>query len=436
MTVEYLTGDSLETMRLLPDNSVDLSVCSPPFLALRNYNDLDGQWGSEPDPSSFLDNLLELATETRRVLAPHGSLAWEIGDTYSGSGGSGGDYNKDGLREGQNKFTGSAARNGKGADVTSKDKWASSDKRPGWPLAKSLTMVPTLFAASLAYGHNLLNPDHTFEPWRVRNMIVWARNNPPVGRLGDKFRPAVSYITVACPSKDRWFDLDAVRVDPKHGFTSTRSIPFTQPARNIDGQPARKVNGPNEDGERIECNPAGAPPKDFWTDEHPPEHMHWLVNGQPSKLAHYAMWPPKLAERLVLSMCPLEVCNECGEPRRRVTETERTNNGNPTDLVIAHPNQASSGGGEYITQRGTWGTNVETVGWSDCDHDNYRPGVVCDPFAGTGTTVLVADAHGRDGIAIDLDPANRDLLEMRRDEVMRSLFGTKPQLPGQTELFA
>ena len=85
-------------------------------------------------------------------------------------------------------------------------------KRPhdgGWPRAKSLALIPQLYATSLAYGRNLL----TGQPspagqWLVRNVIVWHRPNPAVGALGDKVRPSTSYITVATRSPKRWFDLD------------------------------------------------------------------------------------------------------------------------------------------------------------------------------------------------------------------------------------
>lgn len=60
-----------------------------PFLALRDYNGLPDQWGSEATPAAFLAHLLELTTELRRVLTPHGSIAIELGDTFSGSWGAG-----------------------------------------------------------------------------------------------------------------------------------------------------------------------------------------------------------------------------------------------------------------------------------------------------------------------------------------------------------
>ena len=51
--------------------------------------------------------------------------------------------------------------------------------------------------------------------------------------------------------------------------------------------------------------------------------------------------------------------------------------------------------------------------WTDCGHDDYRPGLVLDPFAGSGTTLAVATGHGRDAIGIDLDPRNADLARER-----------------------
>ena len=84
------------------------------------------------------------------------------------------------------------------------------------------------------------------------------------------------------------------------------------------------------------------------------------------------------------------------------------------------------------------GTRRETVGWSDCDcgAPDYRPGKVLDPFAGTGTTLAVADLHDRDAIGIDLDPKNPTLYEERHKEVKRALFGYKDtNVVGQINLF-
>ena len=77
-----------------------------------------------------------------------------------------------------------------------------------------------------------------------------------------------------------------------------------------------------------------------------------------------------------------------------------------------------------------------TLGWTDCGCGvPFTPGVVLDPFAGTGTTLAVADLHGRDAIGIDIDPRNPLLYDQRRAECARNLFGTQPEMPGQLDMF-
>lgn len=289
MTARFLVGDVFDRMAELPDASVDIVLTSPPFLALRSYLPADHpdkakEIGSEPTPAAFLDTLLHLTAEWRRLLTPHGSICVELGDTYSGSGGAGGDYDDGGLRDGQERFNGAAAK--ARAHATKK-----RTRSPGadWPLAKSLCGIPHLYHLSLAYGRNLL----TGEPspagqWRVRNVVAWCRPNPPVGALGDKFRPATSYMTVACVSDKRWFDLDAVRTDaPRNDNKRALSTQYAAP-----GQPERKTRASDENG-RIYANAAGAPPLDWWE-----------IPTAPYKGAHYATWPPALCERPIKAMCP------------------------------------------------------------------------------------------------------------------------------------
>ena len=116
--------------------------------------------------------------------------------------------------------------------------------------------------------------------------------------------------------------------------------------------------------------------------------------------------------------------------------SERTDNGLPALQPIAHPGRASNGGGERVTIRGTWGTNIDTLGWSDCGCGApFTPGTVLDPFVGSGTTCCVAELRGRDSIGIDLDPRNRDLLDRRMAEVSRNLFDSPMPDTNQLDLF-
>lgn len=469
MTVTYHVGDTRAVVATIPDGSVDLIASSPPFLALRSYlppgheSKGDEIGLSETNPAAFIDTLLALTTEWGRVLAAHGSIAIELGDTYSGSGGGGGDYLPGGMREGQQQFAGSAsasmresnaahwrAKNGTRArtDGGQYGYWPAggekynTDERPikgsvGWPTAKSLALIPQLYAVALAYGINpLTGTESPAGRWRVRNVIVWHRPNPAVGQLADKVRPSTSYIIVATGSKDRWFDLTAVRTE----LTESAARHSGTRRRAAERYGERETGGP-----MLKQNAAGAPPLDGWFDEWDGSHDTWTLTSQPSGLAHYAMWPAKLAERLTLMMCPREVCTVCGEPRRRIETRIRMVNGNPARPRVA-PTRNDAGGSVATGQRNNFSTDVETLGWTDCvcaypeaicaypNVGKFRPGLVLDPFAGSGTTLAVADLHGRDAIGIDIDARNHDIYPARYDEVKRALFGTVPEMVGQLGL--
>lgn len=412
-TVTLHIGDVFEQLAKIPDGSIDLIVTSPPFLALRSYLPDDHphkakEIGSESGPAAFLDTMMALSAEWGRVLAPHGSLCVELGDTYSGSGGGGGDYLAGGMREGQPGFGGSssAQRDGNAAH------WrAKNADRAAWPLSKSKTMLDTLYPACLAYGANLLSGEVSpAGRWRIRNLIVWARPNPHVGALGDKFRPATSYITVACKSPRRWFDLDAVRVphkiDPSRRSTQKRSV------RSDSGDILGAASG---DGFSNEGNPAGSPPLDWHADDHP-EDGDWLWKMSPQGFAgsHYATFPMALPTRLIKAMCPERVCTVCGAPSERITE--RTPSDRRLGGTAAYEESAyGSAGGRGSGVR--YEPDIETIGWTDCecsdDGTHWRTGRVLDPFAGSGTTLVAAHNESRDAIGIDLDDRNVAMVEDR-----------------------
>jgi hypothetical protein len=427
--IDYRVGDTRALCGELADGSVSLVATSPPFLALRSYlpaghESKGDEIGSEPDPATFLDTLLAVTAEWGRVLAPWGSIAIELGDTYAGSGGAGGDYNDGGLRDGQNAFVGSSKHerrtDTKRTKVSDGTGSAIRDLHgkvqgggTGWPRPKSLALIPQLYATSLAYGRNILTgAESPAGQWLVRNMIVWHRPNPAVGALGDKARPSTSYIVVATRSPKRWYDGAAVRGPGDSG---------------------------NPDKERPTGNASGAPPLDCWFDEWDGSHDTWTLTTQPSVLAHYAMWPARLAERLVLSMCPAEVCVLCGEPRRRIEESVRHmppgGDGSRTGSMVARMQ------GRTMVSDRSWlpsgGTTTTTTGWSDCGCGaGWVPGRVLDPFAGTFTTGLVSEFHGRDAIGFDLDSRNAGLVARRREEVRRALNPTHIRtIDGQQDLF-
>ena len=397
----FIIGDTRDVVATMPDGSVDLVLTSPPFLALRSYLPADHpdkhrEIGSEPTPADFLDTLLELTAEWGRVLAPHGSLCIELGDTYSGSGGAGGDYGEGGMREAQPRFAGSGSKHR--MEPSAPGTKSRLQGGNGWPLAKSKALIPELYRIALAYGINpLTGAESPAGRWRVRNVVTWCRPNPPVGALGDKFRPATSDMVIACRASDRWFDLDAVRTEA-----------IDQRVRTTNGQKmaagdASQVMTANYT-ERVPSNPAGAPPLDYW-----------VIPPGGYQGSHYAVYPPELCRIPIESMCPRQVCTVCGQPRRRIADVSYVQGEHTgttgTRRDLREPDGRTNGTG--MTGKRVMARVSETLGWSDCGHDSWRNGIVLDPFGGSGTTGMVAVGHGRDAVLIDIDERNADLARER-----------------------
>ncbi|KKK41534.1 hypothetical protein LCGC14_2672170, partial [marine sediment metagenome] len=72
---------------------------------LRDYG-IEGQLGLEKTYQEYIDKLITIFDEVKRVLKDTGSCWVNLGDTYGGSGGAGGDYNEGGLKEGQPRYKG------------------------------------------------------------------------------------------------------------------------------------------------------------------------------------------------------------------------------------------------------------------------------------------------------------------------------------------
>src|SRR5690606_36425253 len=125
---------------------------------------------------------------------------------------------------------------------------------PGWPLAKSKTLIPELYRIALAYGTNpLTGQESPAGRWRIRNVVTWCRPNPPIGALGDKWRPATSDIVVACTSDKRYWDDIATRYPSDYHRPNLRG----------KGSRATDVPGQNRNTSDHTVNPAGAPLLDW-----------------------------------------------------------------------------------------------------------------------------------------------------------------------------
>jgi hypothetical protein len=302
-----------------------------------------------------------------------------------------------------------------------------------------MCLLPHSYTIGLAYGLNpLTGTPSPAGRWRIRNVITWARPNPPVGSLGkrnpakrtgdQKFRPACSFITVACRGTGRYFDLDAVRVDflhPDHNAQNGRR-----------GGPTYGLKGPNADrgdlgASNFHSTHAGAPPLDWHADDLDGDWL-WKLATAPYPGSHYAAYPLTLPRRLVLAMCPERVCTVCGWPsEREVAIGERVNVVGRVDQSVWDPELSKKQDADHNGSK--WDHLVRdgfvpghshqrtTTGWTDCGHDAWRPGRVLDPFGGSGTTAVAAALEHRDATLIDLDRRNVDLVDKRLRENVRVL---------------
>jgi DNA modification methylase len=159
----------------------------------------------------------------------------------------------------------------------------------------------------------------------------------------------------------------------------------------------------------------------------------WLARRRGRPFVTGNTWPEALARRIISAGCPEQVCRECGNARERIVDRgENVHPGSSHD----HSRDAESGNvqqradgkaaGSIMRERyyARQASATGEITYTDCGHNAYEPGVVLDPFVGSGTTCLVARKCGRRSIGIDLNPEYLDLAARRLQQ--QSLFAEAP----------
>ena len=179
---QAINGDSLEIMRKMPDNCIDLTITSPPYFGCRNYG--TDTIGQEEDPKDYIDKVLEFTKEIKRILKPSGSFYLNIGDMYFGT--------KTGF--GFKGFKGKMARK------THKHYVGRKTVNPDGKYLqnKQLLLLPPRIAAKMQE-----------DGWILRNNIIWEKKNHMPVPAPDRFMPTYEYILFFVKSEHYYFDLEA-----------------------------------------------------------------------------------------------------------------------------------------------------------------------------------------------------------------------------------
>lgn len=373
-------GDVRGVISSFPNESINLIVTSPSYWGLRDYGasavsdwgDWKGQLGLEPHPQQYIDHLVLVCRELKRVLRKDGCFYLNMGDTYFGGKGKSSfelPHEVDARR-----VRGKTIQRSYHTPILNKSKNLGRPqdlvKQDGrWLQPKQLLLMPSRVAVALQE-----------DGWILRNDIVWHKPNHMPSSVKDRLTNAWEHVFHFVKSKRYWYDLDAIR-KPSHTTRWGKNPKYEQQQSGLETQG---------------YNPRGKNPGDVWR-----------IPTRPFRGAHFAVFPEALVEPLVKSSCPQWVCKQCGKPRTRLVETTKENTWRKTPKAKGADGSSSD---DVKRKRGLqyhqrWMTQHETIGWSDCGcGSGWRGGVVLDPFAGSGTTCLVARKLLREYVGVEINP--------------------------------
>jgi DNA modification methylase len=264
-----LQGDALDVLRTLDDESVNCCVTSPPYWGLRDYG-IDGQLGLERTPKEYVEKLVEVFREVRRVLRGDGTVWLNLGDCYY-SGDRGG-YRNDSHRW-ENCPMQSKAK-GSHMEVISPNRLPQEGLKD-----KDLCGIPWRVAFALQA-----------DGWYLRSDIIWSKPNPMPESVTDRPTKAHEYIFLLAKSARYYYDQDAIREDYARLWDKTNGGTWAHVERFPEGS-----KGGHHSGEYPMPIHGG-----------PNKRSVWQIATRSYPAAHFATFPPKLIEPCILAGCPID----------------------------------------------------------------------------------------------------------------------------------
>jgi len=360
----------------------------------------DSGIGLEKTPEEYVENIVEVFREVKRVLRDDGTLWLNLGDSYT----SGGRQTRD---------------PGKSKIHPALENWQGG--RPGNPAGlkdKDLVGIPWRVAFALQA-----------DGWYLRSDIIWAKPNPMPESVTDRPTKSHEYLFLMSKRPRYYYDAQAI-AEPAQKWSGSAAVferdnegPLVPGQAHKQHRQSRKTKIPGGwdrgNGSHGTIHREGRTSAEYQDSPIAPTRNRrdvWTIPTSPYKGAHFATFPPKLVEPCVLAGTSAKgVCPECGAPWERVVERgelvadadariEQWDRGKNDDVL----GDAQAGGRAAALRDAGFVPNhrhtTTTTGWRPtCDHGGEPvPGVVLDPFCGSGTVGQVCRENGRRFVGLDL----------------------------------
>ena len=416
-------GDALTVLRGMEEGSVNCCVTSPPYWGLRRYlpeesaerqHELGSEKGldclgwvtGERCGECYVCRLVEVFQEVRRVLRGDGTCWVNLADSYAGSGRAG----KNPEYHARHTMFGKAGHDS--------GKFGLPSPVPEGLKPKDVCGVPWRVALALQA-----------EGWWLRSDIIWAKGasfgsyvgNPMPESVTDRPVRAHEYVFLLTKSARYWYDAFAIReravpstakrlaqsgLDRQEGGYKAEAYQEDFPGRKKrDRRPADILRALRDNGDG--CHSA---------------RSVWTIPTEAFPGAHFATFPRALVRPMVRAGCPALTCVACSKPWRRVTKRTKEPDASAKGSRFDKGKTGGRDGGDR-TQPGQRYAK-EALGWSptcSCHAPTIR-GTVLDPFAGAGTSLLVAIEEGRRAVGIELNPDYVKLASARCASARLPLF--------------
>ena len=257
---KVLVGDVRKGLATIADGTVQTCITSPPYWGLRDYGH-EGQIGLEQTPQQYVDQMVDVFREVRRVLADDGTVWLNLGDSYCGTG-----------NKGEHKDP-------KYADGRNAQAVAINNKIDGLK-SKDLVGIPWRVAFALQD-----------DGWYLRQDIIWHKPNPLPESVTDRCTKAHEYLFLLTKQPRYYFDNEAIR---ERGVMTASDSAGSQ---QKDTRETHGLGGGNSGLNKAKAKLAAELAENGFSTRN--KRSVWTIQTKPFKGAHFAVMPDSLVEPCV-----------------------------------------------------------------------------------------------------------------------------------------